>query len=76
MSSECSHFRESEEVYKAYELELTAKNGVNNNIAHCHTKEALVCHTATWIHHLYIDSNVYLLVEGLLQKTGHSDGIL
>jgi hypothetical protein len=76
MSSECSHFRENEVVYKAYKLELTTKNGVNNNIAHCHTEEALMCHTATWVHQLYIDSNVDLLVEGLLQGTGHSDGKL
>jgi hypothetical protein len=76
MSSECSHFGASEEVHEAYKLELTAKNRVNNNTAHCCTKEALMYHTATWVHQLYVDSNVDLLVESLLHETGHSDGNL
>nr|AGM32394.1 cyclin-dependent kinase 2-interacting protein-like protein [Coptotermes formosanus] len=61
----------SEEVYKAYKLELAAKNRVKNNIAHCCTKEALMYYTATWVHQPYIDSHVDLLVESLLQETGH-----
>ncbi|KDR21356.1 cyclin-dependent kinase 2-interacting protein-like [Zootermopsis nevadensis] len=61
----------SDEIYEAYRLELIAKNRVKNNIAHCCTKEALMYHTATWVHQPYIDSNVDLLLESILHETGH-----
>ena len=45
--------RVSEEVYKAYKLEHTAKNWVKNNTAHCCTKEAATYHIAMWVHKPY-----------------------
>jgi hypothetical protein len=54
-----------------YQLELQVKTVVMETICHARTRDAVMFHSACWLHQPYLDNSAKLLMEGLLLETGH-----
>ncbi|KAJ9588712.1 hypothetical protein L9F63_018004, partial [Diploptera punctata] len=60
-----------DKICDAYKCELKAKRIVKESVAHSRTNQELKYYIITWVHQPYVDSHIELLLESLLQETGH-----
>ncbi|KAJ9575158.1 hypothetical protein L9F63_025891 [Diploptera punctata] len=58
-------------ICDAYECEVRAKTIVKESVAHSRTNQELKYYIITWVHQPYVDTHIELLLESLLQETGH-----